>query len=431
MKSKWDKHEIHDSVHKVIRLDSTERIILDTMPVQRLRKIKQLGCANKVYPSANHVRFEHSLGVMYLAGRIYDVIVHKYGEDFASILPHPNSYEYSYWKRVVRLGALLHDIGHFPFSHIVEKAKLVSDNHSHEHYTAMLILNELDKDIRNIAQIDPADVAKIAVGSRVYKEVTGSDEDFSDLENLLSEIVTSDYFGSDRIDYLVRDNRQLGTSYVCDHETLISSICVLKWQDKPMLGIDEAGLHAAESLLTTRQLLYNRLVFHPVILSIESHMADFMRATYANGGTYLPQDITFHQQLTDSEVEVEISRAVRDPSHSGHKHAKRIELRQHFRLLYKEIRGDAPYQFVAIYNDLKNKFGEENVITVERISKNGVPDFPVYTKWDDIRSSLEISSVIPNLPDIGIRNIFVAPELFESTKDWLDKQLPNRTHPRI
>ena len=117
-------HEIRDPIHEFIKLDSDERDVLDSLPVQRLRNVHQLAMEYLVYPGATHKRFEHALGVMELAGRVFDTItrndlVHDeirrlFREDIES------EDQKRYWRRVLRMAALCHDIGHLPFSHAAE-----------------------------------------------------------------------------------------------------------------------------------------------------------------------------------------------------------------------------------------------------------------------------------------------------------------------
>src|ERR1700723_2017845 len=95
-------HEIRDPIHVFIRLESLEREVLKSRPVQRLRHIHQLALTNLIYPGATHRRFEHSLGVMELAGRVYEVITgHDHLPDPAvgAIVPKPNTFDYAYWRR--------------------------------------------------------------------------------------------------------------------------------------------------------------------------------------------------------------------------------------------------------------------------------------------------------------------------------------------
>ena len=114
-------HEIRDPIHGFIRLDSQERKVLDSRPFQRLRHIHQLAMTYLIYPGATHRRFEHSLGVMELAGRVFDVITNpaNLDNDAARSVVTPG-FDAAYWRRTVRMAALFHDTGHLPFSHAAE-----------------------------------------------------------------------------------------------------------------------------------------------------------------------------------------------------------------------------------------------------------------------------------------------------------------------
>ena len=114
-------HEIRDPIHVFIRLTSEERRVLDSQPIQRLRHISQLGMTHLVYPGATHRRFEHSLGVMELASRIYDVVTAPANinhESVNAVVADP--FHHKYWRRALRMAALCHDLGHLPFSHAAE-----------------------------------------------------------------------------------------------------------------------------------------------------------------------------------------------------------------------------------------------------------------------------------------------------------------------
>ena len=117
-------HEIRDPIHVFVRLDSHEREVLNSRPFQRLRHIHQLALTYLVYPGATHKRFEHSLGVMELASRVFDIVAKpdNVTDQIRNLLgPLNQPDELRYWRRVVRMAALCHDIGHLPFSHAAEK----------------------------------------------------------------------------------------------------------------------------------------------------------------------------------------------------------------------------------------------------------------------------------------------------------------------
>ncbi|OPX87103.1 MAG: deoxyguanosinetriphosphate triphosphohydrolase-like protein [Pelotomaculum sp. PtaB.Bin104] len=120
-------HEIRDPVHVFIKLDNDERKVLNSYPFQRLRHIHQLAMSYLVYPGATHMRFEHSLGVMELAGRVFDVVtnavnIHSTVKELISEISDNN--KIGYWRRALRMAALCHDLGHLPFSHAAEKELL-------------------------------------------------------------------------------------------------------------------------------------------------------------------------------------------------------------------------------------------------------------------------------------------------------------------
>lgn len=109
------QHEVRDPVHVFVRLSSDERKVLDSRPFQRLRQIHQLALTYLVYPGATHRRFEHSLGVMELADRVYTVVTRPENltDQVRALLPEiGDDHNRQYWRRVLRMAALCHDIGH-------------------------------------------------------------------------------------------------------------------------------------------------------------------------------------------------------------------------------------------------------------------------------------------------------------------------------
>lgn len=250
--------KIYDPVHGFIRLDAHEVRLIDSLPFQRLHYIHQLGCALFVYPGATHKRFEHSLGTMEVATRSFDQLANALGKE-------PN--ELDYLRKVVRFAALCHDLGHLPFSHVAEKA-LLGDS-SHEKWTAKLIESDMLASIFEQACVNPKDVVKIAVGPK------HTDYEFSKLDLLISEIITGDFFGADRIDYLLRDANSSGLSYgLFDYEQILEMLCVAP---DGRLGTQLPGIEACESLLLARYFMHKRIYQYPSIKAYGYHMAEFMR----------------------------------------------------------------------------------------------------------------------------------------------------------
>src|SRR2546428_4479017 len=134
-------HEFRDPIHIFIRMDTHERRIVDSRPFQRLRNITQLALTYLLYPGATHKRFEHSLGVMELAGRVFEVVTKPANvtDEVRDLLPHLGDHDaLTYWNRVLRMAALCHDLGHLPFSHAAED-ELLPPGWTHERLSRELI----------------------------------------------------------------------------------------------------------------------------------------------------------------------------------------------------------------------------------------------------------------------------------------------------
>jgi HD superfamily phosphohydrolase len=207
---------IKDSVHDHIEVGGVARDLLDTPTVQRLRRIKQLGTVTLVYPSANHTRFEHSLGVYHLANEA---------------LTHLNI-EGQQAERV-RAAALLHDVGHGPYSHNLEH--LVHRKTGKWHDDVHELLGE-GAVARVLAEhgLNPDAVADLVAGDGKLGQVVSGELDV------------------DRMDYLVRDAHHTGVPYgTIDHERLVRELRFVDGQ----LVLAEGNVQTAESLLVARALM--------------------------------------------------------------------------------------------------------------------------------------------------------------------------------
>lgn len=208
---------IQDPIHGIIKIEEWMLKIIDTPQFQRLRRIKQLGFANLVYPGANHTRFEHSIGVAYLAEKIREKL--DLEDDVVA-------------------AALIHDIGHAPFSHCSER-----------------LLEKYAKVRHENIKIFIKDELKDAIEELGFKISRISDL----IEGKIPSIVSGD-IDVDRMDYLVRDSHYTGVAYgVFDINRLLDKI---RFENEVV--IDEGGLRAAESMLISRFLMYPSVYFHHV-----------------------------------------------------------------------------------------------------------------------------------------------------------------------
>lgn len=223
-------HIIKDSIHKDIKVTDIERKVIDSPPMQRLRRIKQLGMTSLVYPSATHTRFEHSLGAMHIAGNLCKSLGFS-EEDTAH----------------VRMAALLHDIGHFPFSHILDENSYLMDGANHAKLGAEKITIELSKVLLE-NKLDPKKVARIATG----KGKLGS--------------ILSGGIDADKMDYLVRDARFTGVAYGMVDLTRL--YYTAKFNGR--LAFDYKALRNIESVVVSRFMMFQSVYLHPTIRSADA-----------------------------------------------------------------------------------------------------------------------------------------------------------------
>ncbi len=311
-------HEIRDPIHVFVRLDNYEREVLDSRPFQRLRHIHQLALTYLVYPGATHKRFEHSLGVMELASRVFDVVTNPANvtdeiRNHLSELSRPGDLDY--WRRVLRMAALCHDMGHLPFSHSAEKELLPVD-WDHEGLTREIITSEEMKSIwdRITPPLRQDDILKLAVGPKKAMA-----HKFSDWEAILSEIIVGDAFGVDRMDYLLRDSHHTGVGYgKFDHYRLIDTLRILPTppsgeeddSEEPALGVEEGGIQSAEALMLARYFMYSQVYFHPVRRIYDIHLVDFLMEWLAMGT--FSTDLSELLCMTDIEVTAALLKAAFD-----------------------------------------------------------------------------------------------------------------------
>ncbi|MBS0649492.1 MAG: HD domain-containing protein [Verrucomicrobia bacterium] len=311
--------KLYDPVHQFIYLDQDEAALIDSLPFQRLRYIRQMGTSYLVYPGATHSRFEHSLGVMELASQIFDRILDKF---------HVPGLDSAYWRKIVRLAALCHDVGHLPFSHVAEKALLGKGGH--EKWTYQIIQSSILRPLWEKLQVKYSQpdliqhITQIAIGEKKLQEM-GHPLLFSPWERVMCEIITGDFFGADRIDYLLRDAKSTGVSYgLFDYHQLIETIHIIRQAEGNFeLGIEENGIESCEALLLARHFMHRRVYQYATVKSYNFHLARFMEKT-----VHLA-DLNHYLTLTDNDVIVELFKAVKDPEHVGYGDAQSILERKH------------------------------------------------------------------------------------------------------
>lgn len=232
--------------------------MLDTPAVQRLRYVRQLGHAFLVYPGATHSRFEHALGAYHLTKSALTALAER--RELESVSEED--------RLAARLAALLHDIGHYPFSHGLEEAGFL---HHEELGVAKLTRGELGEVLTQ--------VGGPGLALRIGDLIRGRSA--SPLGGLISGSLDLD-----KIEYLSRDARMCGVPYgAVDVDRLLSSLAVVesapgRWE----IGVHEKGISALESLLFAKYQMYRNVYWHHAVRSATCMFKRAVRATVAAGG---------------------------------------------------------------------------------------------------------------------------------------------------
>jgi HD superfamily phosphohydrolase len=252
-----------DPVHNLIILDRSlpeDRLLLaaiDTVEVQRLRRIKQLGMAHVAYQGAEHSRFSHSIGVLHLVRRLLERLVRDYPVEPRLQL-------------ATMLAALLHDIGHGPFSHVMEKFF----REDHEAWTERLLLDPATGIHRVLADHDPE------LPALVCSVISG------EMRPRWLSLIVSSQLDADRFDYLLRDAHMTGTKYgIFDLERLVLLLRVTP--DGEKIYVASKGVLPVEKYLQSRYQMYRQVYFHKTVTAAESMLMGLLERAAelaANGG---------------------------------------------------------------------------------------------------------------------------------------------------
>ncbi|MCW3138830.1 MAG: HD domain-containing protein [Methanophagales archaeon] len=227
---------IRDPIHGYIEIDELAIAIIDTVEMQRLRRITQLGFSYLVYPGATHTRFEHSLGTYHLMNVLLDTL--KVAKEEA--------------KELI-VASLIHDIGHGPYSHVIEPVIKKYTGKSHEDIEDIIFNPEAkpSKTIAEVLEVHRLDKVKIMGYIKGERTEYRADRDFSRILNGEIDV--------DRMDYLVRDSYYTGVAYgVVDNIRLIQGLGFFDGS----LVITEKGILPAEYLLFSRFLMYPTVYYH-------------------------------------------------------------------------------------------------------------------------------------------------------------------------
>lgn len=265
---------VKDLVHSYIDIDENLQMIIDTSSFQRLRRIKQLSCSY-IFPSTNHTRYEHSLGVMQLACQFFEVLEKDFRKN------NLTNAEIEYLRLHIKLASLMHDVGHPPFSHLGEKfldkfeifenikeySNLINIENTfldknkkivgkeHELLSCYCILRKFHSILKKINQdIDIEFICRCIIGNLYLEEENWH-------KNICIEILNSDSIDVDKLDYLMRDNHMTGEiAPKMDIKRLLASLTIY---NKKLKFIAKA-IPAVQSVVDSRDLLYLWVYHHHI-----------------------------------------------------------------------------------------------------------------------------------------------------------------------
>jgi HD superfamily phosphohydrolase len=332
--------ELKDPIHGAVEVNSAEGAVLDSREFQRLRSIKQLGFAEYSFPGATHNRFIHSVGVMHLAGLAFESIFREYKFSSPQVRAR--------LKQALRLGALLHDIGHGPLSHTTEEvmppvgdlqikayafraagsAKVDPNRRAtHEDYTIKFIT---DSPLSTVLRQNFPELTPLHIACLIDRTLETPDEFFCDLGRdlrpLLSQVISSE-MDVDRMDYLERDAYFCGTNYGrVELDWLIGNLTYHEEAGQLYLALNRRALYTFDDFLISRHHMYLMVYFHHKSIVYEEMLLRYLSSPDCQ--YLLPSDINQYVKCTDYSLYEHLDSV-------GNSWARRIAQRRPFKMLFE------------------------------------------------------------------------------------------------
>ncbi len=345
-----------DPIHGFIYLSEAEVEIVDSKAFQRLRNIHQNGMTYLVYPGAEHTRFQHSLGVMHLASNLFDRIVTKNGLESKWGKEKVRRY-----RQLLRLYALLHDIGHAPFSHAGEDEEggLFPEGTDHESYTVRIIG---ETEIRE--RVDEAGKEYGISADGLIDLIEGRLTDPQ--THLLRQLMSSE-LDVDKMDYLLRDSHYCGVAYgLFDLPRLEDSLTIQDEAGVCRLAVEEGGLHVVEAFILARYYMFAQVYFHRTRRILDYMLRRFLGDVLPDGK--FPEVIDEYLAWDDLQV----MQLIRDVvSQKTSKWGRALAERKLLKVVHESPihSSEADRRVInLIEDDLVDEFGPDDVY-VDRASK--------------------------------------------------------------
>ena len=403
---------VRDNVHRDIVLDDDISRLVDTRTFQRLRDVKQLATCHYVFPTATHTRFVHSLGAQHLAGVLL--------EHLEKVNPGRISPEDA---RLVRYAALLHDIGHPPFSHALENDRVFANYHHHEKWGRM-ILEDPDNDLRQVL-IDLVGEDGLA---RMFSILDGTCE-----FPVLHEIVSSQ-LDVDRLDYLMRD--QINTGAKIGTFDVFRIFRSLRIGEDGHLTVTSSGVAEVESYLMMRYHMYHNVYFHKLnALTTAYVIRALVRARDLVLDGKMTVSVRMNRMLTDENLSVRDYLALTDSliqaeltafvTHDDHLLSKWATLLASRSGMHKSVRvrnltevafWGAKGKVEQILTDAGYDPEEDMIVT--RVSKEGYRPYTDGIHIEGGRDIIEVSTLVASITaPLNHILLFVPKECREPAED--------------
>ncbi len=421
-------YQFRDPIHGFIEVSDLELKIIDSVPFQRLRNIKQLATTYLVYPGAEHTRFGHSLGVMHLVAKAYESALENYNASHGEELFENTRKEW--YRQLLRLIALTHDLGHAPFSHGSEA--LFGDGAEHEDYTKKIICEtEIAQYIREIGIefCQKHDVGEdYSITPELIWLIYGQKNPEMNPQYIMPDYKFLKSFmdselDCDKMDYLLRDSYYCGVNYgKYDLNRLLSSLSVYyKPNDKVMqLAVKRSGIHAFEEFVIARYFMFIQVYFHKTRRYLDKLLMDNIASILPN--SKYPDNIDAYLQWDDLAV-INRIKETQPVNPNAKKFLKRTVMSCVYETSAHSNRGNDYLLCGLIKKELKDKLGcdiledtanklPHKIPTLEEYDASSGKGIPILVKYMEKPSSISTESILLQslIRPINIRRLYVDKE---------------------
>ncbi len=416
-------YQFRDPIHGFIEVSDLELRIIDSAPFQRLRNIKQLATTYLVYPGAEHTRFGHSLGVMHLVTKAFDSALDNYKAAYKHDLFCNTKKEW--YKQLLRLIALTHDLGHAPFSHGSEA--LFDGGAEHEYFTQKIICEtEISQYIRDIGKdfcrqygVDESYSITPELLWLIYGEKNPELNtkyimpDFKFLKNFMDSELDCD-----KMDYLLRDSYYCGVNYGrYDLNRLLSSLTVYvrNTHNIMQLAVERGGVHVFEEFVIARYFMFIQVYFHKTRRYLDNLLVDCISKILPN--SKFPDDVNEYLKWDDlivldkiretktAEASNFLNRTVMScvyetTAHSNHGNDYRL-----CNIIKKELKEKLGSD---IFEDTASKLPHK-IPTLEEYDASSGKGIPILVNYMEAPSSIASESILLQslIKRINIRRLYV------------------------